>query len=272
MNTVVFRHNSLVTYKNTQYIAFYNEHGSVVLGKRRLGSEKWQLHITQYKGNVNDAHNSISIMVDGNGYLHMSWDHHNSPLRYVRGIKPGSLQVGKELQMTGKKEDKVTYPEFYRLTDGNLLFLYREGSSGNGNLMLNHYSTKKKQWTQVQDGWINGEGQRNAYCQMATDINGTIHLSWVWRETGDVSTNHDMGYARSNDGGMTWEKSTGEKYVLPITEATAEYAARIPQKSELINSTSTAADEEGRPCIATYWRSAESTIPQYRLIYKKDNQ
>ena len=72
VNTVVFRKNSLVTYKDTQYIAFYNNNQFVVLGKRKSGDKKWQLKQTLYKGNAKDAHNMISIMVDGNGYLHLS--------------------------------------------------------------------------------------------------------------------------------------------------------------------------------------------------------
>ena len=267
VNAVVFRHNSLTTFNKTQYIAYYDSAKRLVIGKRTIGTEKWTIQSTQYTGNANDAHNTISIITDGAGYLHVSWDHHNNALRYTRSVSPGSLQLTDKMPMTGNKEDKVTYPEFYRLPNGNLFFLYRDGSSGNGDLMLNHYDYKTKQWAQLQNGWINGEGERNAYWQMTIDKAGTIHLSWVWRETGDVATNHDMCYARSKDGGITWEKSTGEKYTLPITAATAEYACRIPQKSELINSTSMSADEAGHPYIATYWRDSSSTIPQYRLIY-----
>ncbi|MCS3796103.1 BNR repeat-containing protein [Niastella sp. OAS944] len=267
VNTVIFRHNSLTSFKNTQYIAYYDSAQRLVIGQRKLGSSQWTLQTTQYSGKATDAHNTISIITDGEGYLHVSWDHHNNELRYARSVKPGSLQLTDKLPMTGKKESKVTYPEFYRLPNGNLLFLYRDGASGNGSLMLDHYNAKTKQWTQVQDGWINGEGQRSPYWQLAIDKFGTIHMSWVWRESPDVASNHDMGYARSKDGGRTWEKSTGEKYTLPITEATAEYALRIPQNSELINSTSMSTDNAGSPYIASYWRDSSTNIPQYRMIY-----
>jgi hypothetical protein len=133
--------------------------------------------------------------------------------------------------------------------------------------MLDSYDWKKQRWTQVQDGWVNGEGQRNAYWQMTTDKQGVIHLSWVWRETGDVATNHDLCYAKSRDQGRTWEKSNGERYRLPITAATAEYACKIPQNSELINTTTMAADDAGHPYIATYWRQVNESVPQYRLVY-----
>lgn len=272
VNVTVFRKNSLVSYNDTQFIAFYNPQGFVVLGKRKLGEPTWQLKQTPYQGNTFDAHNIISLMVDGEGYVHLSWDHHNNPLRYVRSIAPGSLTLTGKMPMTGKQENKVSYPEFYRLPDGNLLFLYRDGGSGNGNMVINRYDVHTKEWTQLQSNLIDGEGQRNAYWQVCVDSKGIIHVSWVWRESPDVASNHDMCYARSIDGGKTWEKSTGEKYRLPITAATAEYATHIPQKSELINQTSMFADASGNPYIATYWREEGSTVPQYHLVYKKYNQ
>jgi hypothetical protein len=267
INAVVFRKNSLVTWKDTQFIAFYNKAGEVVVGKRQTGSGQWALHRTHYTGNAADAHNSISIMVDGEGFLHMAWDHHNTPLRYCKGIAPLSLDLSEPLVMTGRDEQRVTYPEFYKMKNGNLLFLYRSGESGNGQLILKEYSTATKMWSPLQNNLIDGEGKRSAYWQAAIDQQGTIHLSWVWRESPDVASNHDLCYARSIDNGKTWEKSTGEKYLLPITASSAEYAWRIPPNSELINQTSMSADEKGNPFIATYWREINHTVPQYRLVY-----
>jgi hypothetical protein len=267
INAVIFRRNAVVTHKEDQFAAYYDADAYVVVAKRKLGSENWEIRRTQYKGNVKDAHNSISIMVDGAGYVHMSWDHHNDSLRYCRSTAPGSLEFTEKMPMTGIKEDKVTYPEFYRLQNGNLLFLYRDGASGRGNLMMNHYNIRTKKWTQRQDAFIDGEGQRNAYWQMCTDTEGAIHISWVWRETGDVATNHDMCYAKSIDEGLTWQKSNGEEYNLPITASNAEYAARIPQKSELANTTSMCADSEGRPYVAIYWRPEGKKVPQYHLLF-----
>lgn len=271
INTTIFRKNSLVSFHNWQYIAFYNKDGFVVLGKRRLNHAKWILKQTSYKGNISDAHNVISIMIDGNGYLHMAWNHHNNALHYVRSKAPASLELTDELSMTGKQENKISYPEFYRMPGGNLLFFYRDGASGNGSLVMNQYNIKTETWKQLQSNLIDGEGQRNAYWQACVDTKGTIHISWVWRETPDVASNHDLCYAFSKDGGLTWQKSTGEVYTLPITAASAEYAFHIPQKSELINQTSMFADSEGHPYIATYWREGGSSIPQYHLVYKTNN-
>lgn len=270
VNTVVFRKNSLASFKDTQFIAYYNPQRFVVLGKRKLGSNKWILKTTTYQGNTADAHNCISIMADGKGYLHLAWDHHNNRLHYAKSITPFSLEMTAETPMTGLHENRVSYPEFYRLANGNLIFFYRDGGSGQGNLVLNTYDGNTGNWTQLQSNLINGEGKRNAYWQACTDAQGTIHVSWVWRESPDVASNHDMCYACSKDGGITWQKSTGEKYQLPITASSAEYACIIPQKSELINQTSMVADAAGKPYIATYWRDSGQTVPQYHIVYKTD--
>ncbi|WP_207494827.1 BNR repeat-containing protein [Aridibaculum aurantiacum] len=272
INAVVFRKNSLVTFRDTQFIAFYDPTSHVVLGKRRLGSTNWILQKTEHKGNTSDAHNSISIMVDGAGYLHVAWDHHNNALRYMRSISPGSLQMISKMPMTGKLEGRVSYPEFFKLPNGNLLFFYRDGGSGQGNLVINQYNVVTQQWEQLHSNLVDGQKKRNAYWQACVDGAGTIHVSWVWRESPDVASNHDMAYARSVDGGKTWERSTGEKYVLPITAATAEYALRIPQKSELINQTSMTTDDKGNPFIASYWKDSGSMVPQYHIIFHNGKQ
>ncbi len=266
VNTVVFRQNSVVTVADTQFVAFYTSDGYLALAKRYVKDSLFQVEKTQYTGNVNDAHNCISIMVDGEGYLHVSWDHHGNTLRYAKSIAPYSLKLGEKEKMTGVNETNVTYPQFFKMPDGDLIFMFRDGQSGQGNLVVNRYDLKKKEWKQLQHNLIDGEGQRNAYWQACVDSKGVIHVSWVWRETWDVSTNHDMCYAKSEDGGITWENSKGEKYILPIKAATAEYACKVPQNSELINQTSMTTDSKGQPVIASYWRELNSKIPQYHIV------
>ena len=273
INAVIFRQNSVTTHKDTQYAAFYDADGQMVLAKRQLGSGDWKLHPTGRKGNVKDAHNTISIAVDGAGVLHVAWDHHGQPLHYAPGKAPGSLELTEQTPMTTHFESHVTYPEFFNLADGGLLFMYREGGSGRGNTMLNRYDLGTQTWSIVQHPLIDGENQRNAYTnQLAIDDAGVWHLSWCWRESGDVASNHDVCYARSADQGRTWTRSDGSPYGLPITAATAEVACPVPQKHEYINQCSTAVDAQGRPMIATYWRPKNTKVPQYHLVWYDGSQ
>jgi hypothetical protein len=268
VNAVIFRTNSVVTQGDTQYVAYYDGDTNVVLAKRKIGTSTWQINKTQYTGNAKDAHNSISIAVDGKGVLHVVWDLHNQAIHYARGTKPGSLELTGQMPMTGDKEGSVTYPQFYNLPDGDLLFSYREGSSGDGDVMLNRYDVQTGKWQVVTHPLVEGEGKRNAYInQMAIDGKGGWHLSWCWRETPDVATNHDVCYAYSPDEGKTWQKSTGAKYSLPITAATAEVAWTVPPNSELMNQTSMTTDGGNHPVIVTYWRPQNTEVPQYQLVW-----
>ena len=166
VNTTVFRNNSLVTQGDEQYISYYDSDGYLVLGKRKLDSDEWTLNRTQYKGNVKDAHNIISMMLDGDGYLHVSFDHHGHKLNYCRSTAPHALELGDKESMTGIDEGNVTYPEFYPLNGGDLLYVYRSGSSGRGNLVMNRYSVKEKKWHRVQDVLI--------------EINGMLTGNFMW--------------------------------------------------------------------------------------------
>ena len=269
VNTVIFRNSALTSFKGIQYTAYYNPEGKMVLAKRKLNAKKWDVVITPYSGNVKDAHNDISIAIDSEGYLHVSWDHHDTHLRYARSKTPFSLELGEEQAMTGKDEAKVTYPEFHNLPNGKLLFCYRSGASGRGNMIMKSYDVKTQQWTSLQNNLIDGENQRSAYWQICVGKKG-IYISWVWRESWDVSTNHDICYAFSADGGKTWQKSTGEKHNLPITKATAEHAWDVPQNSCLINQTAMTVDDAGNPYITTYWNN--DGIPQYKVVYLSDGK
>ena len=268
INTVIFRGDAITTFKDYQFTAYYNPEGKLILAKRHLGSENWELKETSYSGHVKDAHNAISIAVDSEGYLHVSWDHHNSKLNYAKSLQPLGLELTEKLSMTGLQEDDVTYPEFHNLPNGKLLFCYRSGASGRGNMVLNQYDVKTETWTQIQNNLLDGQDQRSAYWQMTIGENGAIYLSWVWRETWDVATNHDICYAVSYDGGFSWKNSKGEPYPLPITENNAEVVWNIPQHSNLINQTSMAVDKYGNPYIASYWNT--TTIPQYKVVFLKD--
>lgn len=269
INAVVFRQNSLITHDSVQYAAYYDPEGRMVLARRRSGAAEWEVHTTGYEGNVRDAHNAISLGVDGKGVLHVSWDHHGQPLNYVRTVDPGSLELTDPLAQTGEMEGQVTYPAFYPLPDGDLLFLYRDGASGNGDVVLNRYEVDADRWVPVQHPVISGEGERNAYVnQLAIDAGGGWHLSWTWRESPDVASNHDILYAFSADEGATWRRSTGEAYDLPITADQAEVALAIPQGSELINQTSMTVDAAGFPVVATYWRAEGTDVPQFRLVWR----
>ncbi len=43
VNTTIFRNSSLATFNNYQYTAYYDGDGYLVVGKRLLGTNRWEL-------------------------------------------------------------------------------------------------------------------------------------------------------------------------------------------------------------------------------------
>ncbi|GMU22062.1 MAG: hypothetical protein AMXMBFR13_21500 [Phycisphaerae bacterium] len=142
---------------------------------------------------------------------------------------------------------------------GALIFTYRDGGSGQGNQIYNVYDPQFKQWRRLMDTpLIDGEGQMNAYLdEPRRDASGVYHLCWVWRDTPDCATNHDVCYARSRNL-VHWERSDGTPLRLPITYGTSEIVAPVPAGGGLINGNARMGfDAAGRP-VVSYHRYDEN--------------
>mgnify|MGYP000340991411 CR=1 FL=1 len=53
-----------------QIAAYYDYYGTIVLAKR-VNEGQWFYEWTGLKGDITDAHNTISVAVDGDGYIHL---------------------------------------------------------------------------------------------------------------------------------------------------------------------------------------------------------
>ena len=88
INVIAGLQNTLITYRSTQYAAFYAADSTLVLAKREIGSDVWTTRRTGLSGRTNDAHNTVALAVDGEGFLHVAWDHHGNTLNYARSVAP----------------------------------------------------------------------------------------------------------------------------------------------------------------------------------------
>lgn len=272
INTSIFRCNSIASDDNFQIAAYYDCDGFITFAKRNVYSDSWEIVRSNIQQDCTDAHKSISIALDGDGYIHVAYGMHASQMTYRRSVSPYSFHfTPNEYMIDSVQEQEVTYPEFYRKSNGNLIFAYRTGYSGNGDLVLNEYSIASKSWKRLLSKVLDGESQRNAYWQISMDRSDCLHLSWVWRESSDVATNHDLCYAFSIDG-QNWKNSLNQPYTIPIKMSESEVAWQVSQGSELINQTSMAADVFGLPYIATYWRNSADSVPQFRIVWNDGSQ
>ena len=122
----------------------------MVIAQRSLDSKQWKKTVLPTKVGW-DSHNYIEMAVDRDGYLHVSGNMHAVPLVYFRSEKPENIERFEKLPMTGKREERVTYPIFLKNKEGELYFQYRDGGSGNGNTLYNRYDPATKTWSPLFD-------------------------------------------------------------------------------------------------------------------------
>lgn len=207
----------LLTHGKSQYAAYYDANHRMTVGRRSLDERKWQLVKLDSKIGW-DTHNYVTMAVDSAGCLHLSGNMHCVPLIYFRTEKPGDITTLRRHAMTGEKEDRCTYPKFLRDKAGRLIFNYRDGGSGDGSRYWNVYDPDTRTWRRLLDTpLLEGEGERNAYPSGPTlGPDGRYHLIWVWRDTPDCATNHNLSYVRSEDL-ERWETAGGKQVDLPMT-------------------------------------------------------
>ena len=209
---------SLQSYSDRQFVTFYDSAHYMTIACRMLDSKVWDYQRLDSRVGW-DSHNSIALKVDTKGYIHLVGNMHASPLVYFRSATPLDIHSLERIpQMTGKDEDRTTYPSFMNGPNGELLFHYRQGGSGNGYEVYNVWDVDRLTWSRMLDvPLIDGLGERNAYMNgPLAGPDGYFHLIWVWRETPDCATNHTLSYARSNDL-IHWESIDSKSVPLPIT-------------------------------------------------------
>lgn len=250
---------SLLTAPPRQYVAYYDKDRHMTVAARDLDSETWVK--TRLPSRVGwDSHNYITMAVDADGHLHVSGNMHGNPLVYFRTERVGDVTSLQPRPMTGRQENRVTYPKFYTDHAGALIFEYRDGGSGDGSTIMNVYDPPTQTWRRFLDKpLLDGEGECNAYNHgPVRGPDGWFHMVWVWRDTPDCATNHHLSHARSRNL-IDWESAFGLKLDLPIRlQDSAAWVDPIPPGGGIINGCQRLFfDTENRP-IVTYHKSDEN--------------
>jgi len=280
----------LYTHENRQYITYYNANRNMVVGQRNLDEEEFELHIIppttrNEAGGTStvlgwDSHNFVTIGIDKEGFIHLSGNVHVHPITYFRSTEANDISTLEQVfEMVGTEEKRTTYPHFMLTKEGELLYHYRDGGSGNGNEIYNVYSCETKSWSRMLDVPLtDGQGLMNAYqTQPAIMKDGWYHMYWVWRDTPDCSTNHDLSYMKSPDL-KRWYNAFGEEFELPATlDKKLLIVDPIPPKGGIINlAAKLVLDEQNNPVFAYHKYDSIGNIQFYtaqiqneKWIYKQ---
>ena len=243
---------ALETDANTVFVAYYDAERQLTVASRPRHGGAWRYQKLDTRTGW-DSHNYIAMAADAAGQLHVVGNLHNDPLIYFRTSIAGDIRSFARVPVLVRPavEQRMTYPIFFKDSANRLILKYRDGGSGNGNEIYDVYDTASSTWSHLlATPLVDGEGLRNAYFVGPTlGPDGFFHVAWVWRETPDAETNHDLSYARSRDL-VHWEKSDGTPLKLPITLANAEIVDAVPVEAGMINNNTVIGfDSAARPII-----------------------
>jgi hypothetical protein len=310
INAIAFECSTLRTYGSQQFMAFYGRHATsstytynntIWLARRNVGAMTWQVFRTIFTANdITDGHDIIAFGIDGEGYMHISWGMHNasgSSFHYTRSLTPvtgtNAIAFAPDAHNMTGNENVLTYPQFLQMPNGDLLYLYRvgdpaTGGSGSGDQYFNRYSLATHAWSNVDlsgttpmqfTQGIPWNPNYNAYPNMpCVDAAGNLFMTWTWRFTAGFESNENVAFASSSDYGVTWQRTTGSNYTLPINFAAengnpnsqCETVYPLPQNFSQMNASGMCLDLNDQPVVANWWAPLTASgnyERQYMVLY-----
>lgn len=267
-NGVSYTQSGTATRGNEIYALAYNSDGDLMISKKTLPKKTWAMfNLRLISGNPlilpvgNDSHNSFSMALDGEGYIHICANMHGGSLRYVRSVNPYDISAWIAPGMIGPwpvtdtLEQQVTYPRFNRFSDGSLLFFFRDGTSGNGDCYVNYKAARQLGWVRrpmLAAGKVNNENPYESH--VVIDHRDWIWIVFTWRPNGgDANANNDLHLVVSKDKGVTWQAIDGSAVELPLVHGNtnAKIMSTTSTNAGIINQFGLAVSPvTGRPHIA----------------------
>ncbi len=216
----------------------------LMLSRKKIGSGGWVTVEFPYKNTLigpqkrwGDSHNTISVGVsEKDGTVHIFYDHHNDPLKYVISDKNAAFVSDSEFTsarfnptrgyLAPGQDIRITYPTLTENSDGDIVLNYRKGSAVGGNEMVHYYDGNE--WSRSKmvsrgsgRGFVDVEDRNYAYGRPVY-ANGNVYYAFSvrWaRKKPDGILNEGVYLAKTGPT-MTgqWEDLNGVKHALPVQD------------------------------------------------------
>ena len=216
----------------------------LMISRKKIGSGGWVTVQLPHKNTLiqpgnrwGDSHNTISVGVSSiDGTVHIFYDHHNDPLKYIVSKKNKAFAPDSEFTLDAFEATRgylvpgqpitITYPKITTNSLGELILNYRKGSAVGGNEMVHAYNGVE--WTsnrQVTRGGglphVAVEDRNYAY-GVPYFNNGNVYYAWSvrWAAKQDLGILNEGVYLAKCGPTMTsqWEDPSGVKHPLPIQD------------------------------------------------------
>jgi len=229
-----------------------------------------------------DAHQAISLGVDGQCRLHVAYGAHNSHIMTFRS-KSSTLSDGFDDQecLSGDYFRRassdatlgLTYPMFIP-TDDALILLARRGPHYDGEIVVGRFSCQSDEWIADPAPLISGRGLEwtaGPYVNSPVLMNGEITLFYVWRldpkSTGlGEMANVGVDCIKSTSALRRVFTTNGTELRLPVTPVNSDRLVALGVGRQLMNQCGASFAPTLGPVAVTYW-SDQLDVPQFRLVW-----
>jgi putative cell wall-binding protein len=192
------------------YVAAYDDATGQWSGPVRAGSNPLSL----------DAHGAPALFADADGYLHLFYGSHFTPMKQVVSLEPGSIDAWEEVD---SPSGDATYPQPIQLPDGRLLLFFRQGGSDYYGWVFRTSRDGGRTWddgfSTVLAGAANGW-----YAHFASGAGGIVHCAFTRYDPNSSETylgRRNLYYIWRDRFG-TWRNVHGDPVTIPVTKTTAD--------------------------------------------------
>ncbi len=216
----------------------------LMISRKKIGSGDWvTVQLPQKNtligaaGRWGDSHNTISVGVSAiDGTVHVFYDHHNDPLKYIVSKKNIAFAPDSEFVLENFEPTRgylapgqpitITYPKITQNDRGEVMVNYRKGSAVGGNEMVHVYDgnewTRSKQVTRGVGLPFVTEEERNYAYGVPYFNNGEVYYAfsvrWAAKQSQGI-LNEGVYLAKCGpDMTSPWEDLNGVKHSLPIQD------------------------------------------------------
>lgn len=227
-----YEHNTFISYAGPDFDPFitYYDHQRQEWGPTVKAGDT---------GLAFDDHGTPAMLIDQDGYIHVFFGSHDTPLKYSRSrfsLNDREPEVVlKSFQQQPDIGDNTTYPEVMQLKDRRILIFYRAG--GHLSDWVYRESTDNGSTWSDERPVIDGQGPSNAfYAYFTPGYNSqTVHATFLWKDDNNsLRANPSLeSYHRYNNYYMTmdkdgvWRNIKGEILPIPISKEKADAKAIV---------------------------------------------
>lgn len=252
----------LVTTQDRQYVAFYDEDRYLTIAQRNLWDKLWRGWEFQIIPEVRlgwDSHCNIEMARDYLGHIHLCANMHGSGLVYYRTTTPDDITTLERFPMVGTEEERCTYPRFYDASYGLLVFIYRHGTCGNGNTLVNTWNGER--W---ERRCMLFDGERQNSCYYVGPENSGI--AYCWRRSSDPQTNHSLCYVEASSDFSCFSRGNGPVQP-PFTVSNSLIIDAVPEHGGMLNGNMhVGRDLFGRPVVSYHKFDEDGNTQIYNAV------